>query len=164
VTGRPERFLDEVPVAHTPPGGYRDTVPSPILAGCDEPLVEGAPDLRGVWQVVEVVAGGVVVADHPALRHVQRVEQADDRIVITAGGVIHDMRCDGTIEHGVHDVAEFDKETPIAVVATYEHGVHVLRPVGIPIEVSRWRDGPDMIWDYVGFRARLQRLGPSNTP
>ena len=154
---RPDRSVDEVPVAHTPLGGYRE-VPSPILVGCDEPLVAGAPDLRGVWQVVEVFAGGEVVADHPALRHVQRVEQAADRMVITAGGVIHDMRCDGTSEHGVHDVAEFDKQTPITVVATYEHGVHILRPVGLPVEVTRWRDGPDMIWDYVGFRARLQRL------
>ena len=30
------------------------------------------------------------------------------------------MRCDGTVEHGVHDVAEFDKTTEITVVATYE--------------------------------------------
>ena len=157
-----DRFVDEIPVAHTPPGGYRK-LPSPILAGCDEPLVAGAPDLRGVWQVVEVLAGGEVVADHPAVRHVQRVEQAADRMVITAGGVIHDMRCDGTAEHGVHDVAEFDKQTPITVVATYEHGVHVLRPVGIPIEVTRSRDGPDMIWDYVGFRARLQRIDAAQT-
>jgi len=164
VNARPERSVDEVPVAHTPAGGYREQVPSPILAGCGEPLVEGAPDLRGVWQVVEVVADGEVVADHPALRHVQRVEQAADRIVITGGGVIHDMRCDGTTEHGVHDVAEFDKKTPIAVVATYEHGVHVLRPVGIPIEVTRWRDGPDMMWDYVSFRARLRRVVPPHTP
>jgi len=101
-----------------------------------------------------------VRADHLALGHVQRIEQGGDRIVVTAGGVIHDMRCDGTVDHGVHDVAEFDKQTPINVVATYEHGVHVLRPVGIPIEVTRKRVGPDMIWDYLGFTARLERLGP----
>ena len=29
-----------------------------------------------------------------------------DRICITAGGVVHDMRCDGTEEHGVDDVTE----------------------------------------------------------
>ena len=40
----------EVPVAKTPPGGYREW-PEPVLTGCDEPLVDGAPDLRGVWQV-----------------------------------------------------------------------------------------------------------------
>ena len=28
------------------------------------------------------------------------------------------------------------------------------------IEVKRWRDGEDMMWQYVGFTARLQHLGP----
>ena len=46
------------------------------------------------------------------------------------------------------------------MVATYEDVMHVLRPAGIPIEVTRRRDGADMVWDYVGFRARLRRLGP----
>ena len=70
----------------------------------------------------------------PAL---ERVEQCGDRLVITGGGVIHDMRCDGTEANGVHDVAELDFTTPITVVSTYENYVHVLRPVGIPIEVTR---------------------------
>jgi hypothetical protein len=160
VLARSGRSVDEVPVAHTPPGGYGDGFPGPILAGCREPLIAGAPDLRGVWRVVEVEAAGAIVSEHPALGHVQRVEQAADRMVVTGGGVIHDMRCDGTTEHGVRDVAEFDKQTSIIVVATYERGTHVLRPVGFAMEVTRKRDGPDMIWDYVGFRARLRRMGP----
>jgi hypothetical protein len=151
---------DAIPVAHTPPGGYGNVFPAPVLAGCTEPLVAGAPDLRGVWQVVEVVADGAPQHDHRALRHVQRVEQCGDRLVVTAGGIIHDMRCDGTEERGVHDVAEFDLRTPITVVASYENGAHVLRPVGLPIEVTRRRDGADMIWEYVQFTARLRRLGP----
>ncbi len=150
---RPANPVDDIPVAHTPPGGYGETLPDPILSDCHDPLVDGAPDLRGLWLVVEVLAHGDVVGDHAALGHVQRIEQCGDRLVVTAGGVIHDMRCDGTREHGVHDVAEFDKQTPITVVATYEDGVHVLRPEGIPIEVTRRREGPDMIWDYLGFRA-----------
>jgi hypothetical protein len=153
----------DVPTAHTPPGGYGDVFPDPVLAGCDEPLVAGAPDLRGLWQVVEVDVGGVPDPSHRAVGHVQRIEQAGDRLVVTAGGIIHDMRCDGTEEHGVHDVAEFDKATPITVVATYEDGVHVLRPVGLPIEVTRRRDGDDAIWQYLGFTARLRRLGPPET-
>ncbi len=153
-------LVDDIPVAHTPPGGYGAEFPAPILAGCEESLVAGAPDLRGLWQVVEVGGNGEVLPDHRALGHVQRIEQSGDRMVVTAGGVIHDMRCDGTSEHGVHDVAEFDMQTEIIVVATYEDGVHVLRPVGIPIEVTRRRDGADMVWDYVGFSARLARLGP----
>jgi hypothetical protein len=152
--------LDDIPVAHTPPEGYGDDFPPPVLAGCTVPLVSGAPDLRGVWRVVRIEAGGHLASDHRLLGHRQRIEQAGDRLVVTAGGVIHDMRCDGTLEHGVHDVAEFDLSTPIDVVATFESGVHVLRPVGLPVEVTRRRDGADMIWEYPGFIARLERLGP----
>jgi hypothetical protein len=150
--------VDEIPIAHTPPGGYGPTMPPLVLEGCDEPLVEGAPDLRGTWRVVEVRGdGGAVLANHRALGHVQRIEQCGDRMVVTGGGVVHDMRCDGTIERGVHDVAEFDHRTEITVVATYENGVHVLRPQGLPIEVTRWRAGDDLMWRYVGFTARLVR-------
>ena len=98
----------------------------------------------------------------------QQVEQRGDRVVVTGGGIIHDMRCDGTLERGVHDVAEFDKTTEIHVVATYEDGVHVLRPDGfevggMPIEVRRSRDGDHLVWDYLGFTARLEHLAPSET-
>jgi hypothetical protein len=80
---------------------------------------------------------------------------------VTAGGVVHDMRCDGTEAHGVHDVAEFDFTTPISVVATFEAGVHVLHPVGFPgIEVTRRLDGPLLIWTYLGFTAVLEHIGP----
>jgi hypothetical protein len=64
----------------------------------------------------------------------------------------------------VHDVAEFDFETRITVVAAYEDGVHVLRPVGIPIEVTRRRDGAHMIWKYIAFTARLERIGEPDSP
>jgi len=154
-------LADSIPVAHTPPGGYGTKMPPPILAGCTEPLIEGAPDLRGTWVIVGVEVGGAPTPDHRAMGLVQRIEQAGDRLVVTAGGVVHDMRCDGTEEHGVHDVAERDFTTEITVVATYEDGVHVLRPVGLPgIEVTRRRDGDELIWDYPGFTARLERLGP----
>ena len=168
--------VDDIPVAHTPPGGYGATFPGPVLAGCSEPLVPGAPDLRGVWQVTAVdVNDAPAPRTHPAYQHIERVEQCGDRLVVTGGGVIHDMRCDGTAEHGVHDVAERDFKTAITVVATYEDGVHVLRPVGLlprllglrrggRIEVTRRRDGADMIWSYVGFTARLRRIGGPDTP
>ena len=106
------------------------------------------------------------------------------------------MRCDGTLEHGVNDVAEFDLNTEIHVVASYEDGVHVLRPSipidlqgtpaerttfdrrpnsgsrppagtlrpqGMTIEVRRRRDGDHLVWDYLGFTARLEHLAPSAT-
>ncbi|MCJ7672468.1 MAG: hypothetical protein MUP67_10570 [Acidimicrobiia bacterium] len=142
--------------------------PDPVLAGCSAPLVAGAPDLRGMWQVVDVeVNGAVAPASHPAFQHVERVEQCGDRLVVSGGGVVHDMRCDGTVEHGVHDVAASDFTTPISVVATYEDGVHILRPVGIPgVEVTRRFDGDEMIWSYAGsFVARLRRTGgPESAP
>ena len=153
---------DDIPVAHTPEGGWHGTMPAPILAGCTEPLVDGAPDLGGLWQVVEVEAGGAVVPDHRALGKVQRIEQCGDRLVVTAGGIVHDMRVDGTEENGVHDVAEMDYATPITVVAAYEDGVHVLRPVGLPVEVRRRREGDQLVWDYVGFTARLDKIGDAD--
>jgi hypothetical protein len=151
----------DIPVAHTPPGGWHGAMPPPVLGGCCEPLVAGAPDLRGMWRAIAVTdAAGAPLPDHRAVGLLQRVEQCGDRIVITSGGVLHDMRADGTEANGVHDVAEIDKQTEIVVVASYEDGQHVLRPVGIPIEVRRRLDGEHMIWDYVGITVRLERLGP----
>jgi hypothetical protein len=157
--------VDDIPIAHTPPEGYGANFPKPILSGCTEPIPASAPDLRGMWRVTAVeVDGAPAPRSHRAYEHFERVEQCGDRLVVTAGGVIHDMRCDGTEEHAVHDVAEFDFKTPITVVGTYENGVHVLRPVGIDVEVTRRRDGADMIWNYIGFTARLERIGGPDSP
>ena len=89
--------------------------------------------------------------------HMQRIEQAANRVVVTASGVIHDMRCDGTVENGVNDVdADFTRE--ISVVATFEDGVHVLRPVDMPLEVRRYLDGPTLVWEYGPFfSARMEK-------
>ena len=82
--------------------------------------------------------------------HMQRIEQAANRVVVTAGGVVHDMRCDGTVENGVNDVdADFTRE--ISVVATFEDGVHVLRPVDMPVEVRRYLEGAKLVWEYGPF-------------
>lgn len=151
---------DRIPVAHTPRGGYGSEMPPPVLEGCSEPLVDGAPDLRGLWRAVSVEVDGLPAdPQHPARRHIERIEQCCDRVVITAGGVIHDMRCDGTSENGVNDVAEFDFRTPITVVATYEDGVHTLRPLGLPVEVTRHLEGETLVWKYLNFTARLERIG-----
>ncbi|HYA69395.1 MAG TPA: hypothetical protein VED63_11750 [Acidimicrobiales bacterium] len=157
---------DQIPVAHTPAGGWGDEMPPEILAGCTEPLVEGAPDLRGLWKVVEVAVGGETVHAHPALGHVERIEQCGDRLIVVASGVIHDMRCDATIEHGVHDVMQTDFTTRIDVVASFENEVHVLRPVGLEaFEVTRRLVGSQMEWSYAGaFVARLDRVAESDRP
>jgi hypothetical protein len=133
-------------------------MPPPVLDGCSDPLAAGAPDLRGTWRVIAVdVEGEPAAASHPAFGHVERIEQCGDRVVITAGGVVHDMRCDGTEENGVNDVLEFDYSTPITVVATFEGGVHTLRPVGIPVVVTRHLEGDELVWNYLNFTARLER-------
>ena len=54
-----ELAADDIPVAHTPAGGYGPNFPPLILAGCNEPLVAGAPDLRGTWKVVRAQRGGL---------------------------------------------------------------------------------------------------------
>jgi hypothetical protein len=155
---------DDIPVAHTPPGGYGENFPPLILGGCNEPLVEGAPDLRGIWRAVSATRGGEPVPEGDRLlSYTERIEQCGNRIVDCGGGTIADARADGTEENGVHDVSVFDYVTPIRIVASYEHGVFVLRPVGIPgIEVRRWLDEDGhMVWtrpDMGGIRVVLERV------
>ena len=151
--------VDEIPVAHTPAGGYGTEMPPPILAGCDQPLVAGAPDLRGLWRAVTVEwKDGVARDPDPMADHVERIEQCGDRVCITSTGIIHDMRADGTAEHGVNDVTP--QGHPITVICTFEDGVHVLRPVGLPgVEVTRRLDGHQLVWEYGPmFIARLERV------
>ncbi|MFZ4518122.1 MAG: hypothetical protein ACOYOP_07030 [Microthrixaceae bacterium] len=156
-------MASDIPVAHTPPGFWIE-FPDPVLSTCTEPLVDGAPDMRGLWRVVEVTRAGTPVPDHTAIGLVQRIEQCGNRVVITAGGIIHDMRADGTAENGVNDVAE-GSGAPITVVATFEDGVHVLRPVGVPgVEVRRRIEDGNLVWDYVGFTARAERIGGPSDP
>ena len=149
-------LADEIAVAHTPEGGYGEEMPSPILAGCTEPLPPGVPDLRGTWRAVSVTWKDG--EDRP-FEHVERIEQCGDRVVVTSGGVIHDMRADGTAARGVNDVTPTG--VPIQVVCTFEDGVHTLRPVGMPdVEVTRRLDGDHLVWDYGRLLvARLERIG-----
>jgi len=161
----PAMRADEIPVAHTPPGGYGDEMPPPILGACSEPLVDGAPDMRGLWRLVSVEWQlGEPPDPNPITDHVERIEQCGDRLCITAAGIIHDMRADGTAEHGVHDVAAVGGQE-ITVVCTFEDVVHTLRPVGVPdFVVTRRLDGEHLVWDYGPiFSARLERVADENT-
>jgi hypothetical protein len=162
----PVAAVGEIAVAHTPPGGYGSTMPPPVLAGCREPIRAGAPDLRGTWRVVDLDSDDPAF-DGTGLRgYVERLEQAADRVVVTGGGVVHDMRADGTLEHGVDDVMAVDFTTRIRVAATFEDGALVLRPTGLPgVEVRRWRDGDQLLWHYAHrFTARLERTDPEAEP
>lgn len=164
----------DIPVAHTPPGGFGEHFPERVLEGCGHPLVEGAPDLRGLWKAVSATRGGSPVEPgDPILSYVERIEQCGDRIIDMGGGTIADCRADGTEEHAVHDVSAFDFTTPIKVVASYEDGAFVLRPVGLPgIEVTRrLNEDGHMVWtrpDGGGLVVILERSGdgagtPPNT-
>lgn len=160
----------DIPVAHTPVGGYGDSFPPLVLSGCDEPLVEGAPDLRGIWKVIHAtIAGSPAPPEHRINRYTERIEQCGNRIVDCGGGTIADARADGTAENGVHDVSVFDFVTPIHVIASYENSVFVLRPIGMSgIEVTRELDANGhMIWkrpDMGGLVATLERVNSASEP
>jgi hypothetical protein len=185
---------NDIPIAHTPTGGYRDRFPAPVLATCTEPLAPGAPDLRGLWRTLRAerayetssrlysVARFLlrealgseperhpVPAGHPITVYVERIEQCGDRIVDMGGGTIADARADGTEEHGVHDVSAFDFETPIHAIASYEDGVFPLRPPRIPVRITRRLDADGhMLWhrpDLGDMIVTLERIGgPCDTP
>jgi hypothetical protein len=163
---------DDIPVARTPSGGYGQSFPPPVLARCTEPLVAGAPDLRGIWKTVRAERDGEPVpAGAYVYTHVERIEQCGDRIVDMGGGTIADARADGSFENAVHDVSAFDYTTPIHAVASYEDGVFVLRPVLIPalrltlpfVKVTRRLDAEGhMVWtrpDQGHLTVTLERIG-----
>jgi hypothetical protein len=152
--------VGDIPTAFTPPGGYGADVPPPVLSRCTDPVAEGVPDLRGTWRVIDVEVDGRPAPDgFPVWNHEERIEQAGHRVVITGGGIVHDMVADDTFEHGVHDVRATDFTTPIVVAAAFEGGALVLRPQDQPgVEVRRHLDGDHLVWSYAGlFTARLER-------
>lgn len=155
---------DDIAVVTTPAGGWSGSMPALVLSGCTEELTPAAPDMRGMWAVVQVEVDGVVVKDHPADGQLQRIEQCGDRVVITGGGIIHDMRSNGTLDGAVRDVAAADFATPITVVSSFVDGTHVLEPAGTAnLRITRELDDGQLVWGYVGFTARLDRLGPPQT-
>ena len=151
----------EIPKSFTPAGGYGTEMPAPVLAGCTDALAENIPDFRGLWRAIDVRVDGEVAP--PTLKvwqHLERIEQAGNRVVITAGGVVHDMYADGTFENGVNDVMAVDFKTSITVAATFENDVLVLRPRGFDgVEIKRWFDGEHLMWEYsTAFLVRLERV------
>jgi len=151
----------EIPKAFTPTGGYGAEMPAPVLANCSDQLALNFPDFRGLWRAIDVrVNGEVAPSTLKVWQHLERIEQAGNRVVITAGGVLHDMYADGTFENGVNDVMAADFVTPISISATFENGVRVLRPRGLEgVEVKRWLDGDHLMWEYsTFFTVRLERV------
>jgi hypothetical protein len=152
---------NDIPVAYTPEGGWRGEMPPPVLAGCTEPLAAGAPDLRGMWQAISVERDGQALPDHPLATHVERIEQCGDRVVITSEPIIHDMRADGTLEHGVNDVAGANF-APIRVAAVFTDGRLDLHPNGYdparPALVTREVADGVLVWNYGGVTVRMRRI------
>lgn len=133
-------------------------MPPPVLAACTEPIAPGLPDFRGLWRAFEVtVAGQPVQANYS-----ERIEQAGSRVVITAGGVIHDMMADGTLENGVNDVSAWTNE-PISVAASFEDGALVLRPNNAFIAVTRRLESEVLVWEVLPFQrvTRMRRVSSS---
>ncbi len=146
-------YADNIPVAHTPTGGYGNSFPPPVLATCTEPLVDGAPDLRGIWKAVGVERDGEPAPEGDRLYHyVERIEQCGNRIVDMGGGTISDGRADGTAANGIHDVLVFDYTTPIHVIVTYEEGTtYVLHPMLVSV-IGRLLPGVNVPWSWLPFR------------
>ena len=132
----------DLPVVRTPAGRWKEW-PSLVLAGCDEPLATDAPDLRGVWQVYK----------GPLKGHIERNEQAGVRVVITGGGVIHDLTADGSLmsDEGVGGAK-------VSVAARYENDRLNLYLNGKRLVVTRYRDGDEMVWRWGPYTNRLRRL------
>ena len=152
----------DIPITHTPDGGWHGEMPPPVLAACTEPLATDAPDLRGLWKAYKVERGGNPVVDHPLNRHIERIEQCGNRVVITAGHVIHDMCADGTLERGVNDVLESDLKTKIRVAAVFNNGRLDLHPFGVdparpPLVTREVVDG-ELIWNYAVFKVTMRKV------
>lgn len=116
--------------------------------------------MRGLWKAFAVEIDGVASDD---LTHTERIEQSGNRVIITSGGVIHDMECDGTLENGVDDVSAFTYQ-PIRVSASWEDGKLVLRPNNAFVAVTRHLEGDVLVWNLLPFNrvTRMRRIATLN--
>lgn len=140
-------LADDIPKAYTPGCGW-SVFPMPVLASCTEPLVAGAPDLRGLWQAHSGMVG-----------HIERIEQCGNRVIVTSGAIIHDMRADGTLRNGVNDINP-NGCFRIWASARYLDGALVLHPFGQSfITVTRTLEGDELVWEYPSIGVtRMKRI------
>ena len=136
----------EIPKGNTPGCGY-EHFPLPVLAECGEPLVDGAVDIRGLWQGVQGTRIG----------HVERVEQCGARTVVTSSGIIHDKGpnltggsasndTEGAVLFTIGD-REYCPRTSADVV--WNDGVLDFRVFGWgPVVVRRYMRGDQLVWEY----------------
>ena len=143
---------DDIPKSYTPGFGW-DGFPTPILAGCSEPLPPEADDLRGLWQAVDGKVG-----------HVERIEQCGNRFLVVGGGVNHEARTTGLLKDAVNDVNPLGfriKATMVWAQNEQDEKVLNFQPWGLPyVIVSRRLAGPDtLVWVYGdGETSTLKRI------
>jgi len=154
--GSGKRAID-IPKGNTPGCRYSH-FPLPILAGCTEPLPDGADDIRGLWLGVE---GGHV-------GHVERVEQCGNRTVVTSSGIIHDYGPNSTAGLNTNDTEgsvwftlggkDYCPRSSAGMI--WNDGVLDFHVFGWgPVVVRRYRDGEHLIWEYAdGSTTRMKRI------
>jgi len=130
------KSANDIPKAYTPGCSYT-TIPMPILAECTEPLAEGVVDMRGLWL-------GISDGDE----HLERIEQCGNRVVITAFGIIHDFRVDGTLKNGARDVGIVCNNFNSAIHFD-EEGVMVFRLFDLFDTVFREMRNEQMIFTFI---------------
>ena len=130
------KSANHIPKAYTPGCSYT-TIPMPILAECTEPLAEGVVDMRGLWL-------GVSDGDE----HLERIEQCGNRVVITAFGIVHDFRLDGTLKNGARDVGLLCNNFNSAIHFD-EEGVMVFRLFNLFDTVFREMRNEQMIFTFI---------------
>jgi len=143
------------------PGCAYDHFPLPVLAGCTEPLVEDADDIRGLW----IGVGG---DGNAKIGHVERVEQCGDRTVITTAGIIHDSGTNKTGGFNSNDTdgsvlftignKEYCNRTSASKI--WRNGKLEFNIFGWgPVVVRRYMDGEQLVWEYAdGSTTKMNRI------
>ena len=130
------KSANDIPKAYTPDCSYTN-IPMPILAECTEPLAEGVVDMRGLWL-------GISDGDE----HLERIEQCGNRVVITAFGIVHDFRVDGTLKNGARDVGLLCNNFNSAIHFD-EEGVMVFRLFNLFDTVFREMRNEELIFTFI---------------
>lgn len=130
------KLANDIPKAYTPDCSYT-SIPMPILAECTEPLAEGVVDMRGLWLGVSGRVG-----------HLERIEQCGNRVVVTAHGIIHDFRTDGSLKNGAQDVGAVCNNFNTAIHFD-EEGVMVFRLFDLFDTVFREMRDDEMIFTFI---------------
>ena len=135
----------DFPQGHTPNCGY-EVFPKPILAGCTEPLPEGATDMRGLWMATR---------SDGSPGHIERIEQCGNRYVVTSSGVVHDMTTDGQLSGASNDVRPLTVgplNLCIRTSATTQwiNGRLQFKAMGLVEVVNRYMENGQLKWEYPG--------------